>query len=554
MSKKFRKNNVYQTVFEKNYKQISDSQKEILNQKYICSFCSYTIEHDNPFLCFESQKLFHQPCVNRISRDLKIGKEKLFCPICQDELPIEKFKILTNYEEIRAIDAQILNQMGKKFNSDEYIDKSRKLYINILNKLSTLHLMIEQQKNYKINNLIEEFRYNIINPSIEEISTAIIDELDLLEEYIINAKKGIQKQEIKHKNEIHLKYLSKEEGKQKIFGEGFVENNINNISLVINGKKSNLVGEYNLKKGENDIIICIKNTLTNLSEMFDHCEILYNIDELKYLNTENVFDFYCMFNYSNISNIKALENWDTSKSESFGYMFSNCKSLTNIEPLKNWNVSRSEDFSNMFYQSSINNLKSLENWNVSGGKIFDYIFSWTPLTDIKGLENWDMSNALSLKYFFFYCKNLEDISSLKNWNVSKCVRLEGIFSSCSKLSDITPIKNWNISNCQSLESVFSGCENLSDISPFKNWNVSGVKNFGFLFDYCLKLSDISPIKNWNMIKCLNLKCLFNECLNLSDISPLKIGIYQNAKTWIAHLIGVVNYQTYHLLKIGMYQT
>ena len=102
-----------------------------------------------------------------------------------------------------------------------------------------------------------------MNPSIEEISTAIIEELDILDEYITNMKNGIQKEKIKYKNEIKLKYLTEKEGNYRIFGKQFVENNINNISLIINGKKSPLVDEYYLKEGKNDVTICIKNTLTN---------------------------------------------------------------------------------------------------------------------------------------------------------------------------------------------------------------------------------------------------------------------------------------------------
>jgi len=115
--------------------------------------------------------------------------------------------------------------------------------------------------------------------------------------------------------------LTEKEGNENIFGSDFVENNADNLSLIINGKKSKLVAEYNLKKGENNITLCIKNKLTNLSDMFSYCKTLYNIDELKYLDTEDVIDFSGMFQYSKISNIKALENWDTSKSESLTLCF-----------------------------------------------------------------------------------------------------------------------------------------------------------------------------------------------------------------------------------------
>ena len=66
-----------------------------------------------------------------------------------------------------------------------------------------------------------------------------------------------------NRNEIDIAYETKEEGYNNIFGDKFVENNKNNIELIINGNKNNLIKEYNLKKGENKIKIirkleCIK--------------------------------------------------------------------------------------------------------------------------------------------------------------------------------------------------------------------------------------------------------------------------------------------------------
>ena len=58
MSQKFRKNNIAQSVFEKNYKQIPDSKKEILYQKYNCSICLEIIKHENPYLCYNAKKYF----------------------------------------------------------------------------------------------------------------------------------------------------------------------------------------------------------------------------------------------------------------------------------------------------------------------------------------------------------------------------------------------------------------------------------------------------------------------------------------------------------------
>ena len=57
---------------------------------------------------------------------------------------------------------------------------------------------------------------------------------------------------------INLIYDVEEENIENIFGLDFVINNKNNIELIINGEKSELVEEYRLKKGENIIQMIIK--------------------------------------------------------------------------------------------------------------------------------------------------------------------------------------------------------------------------------------------------------------------------------------------------------
>ena len=61
----------------------------------------------------------------------------------------------------------------------------------------------------------------------------------------------------KFKDEISIIYKVNEESIQNIFGEEFVKNNKNNIELIINENKNELVKEYKLRKGENNIKIII---------------------------------------------------------------------------------------------------------------------------------------------------------------------------------------------------------------------------------------------------------------------------------------------------------
>ena len=148
----------------------------------------------------------------------------------------------------------------------------------------------------------------------------------------------MEEQEIRE--QIKLKYECKWGGYQQIFGELFVKENKENMELIINGEKKDLIDRYKLEEGDNNITLIIKKKITNLSHMFDKCESLKNIEELKYLTI-----FYCT---------------------NFSYMFSGCSSLSDIKSLENWNVSNGNNFSGMFYGcSSLTDIKSLKKWSLS---------------------------------------------------------------------------------------------------------------------------------------------------------------------------------------------
>ena len=101
--------------------------------------------------------------------------------------------------------------------------------------------------------------------------------------------------ECKNKNELNIIYKTDKEGDEDIFGEDFVENNKNNIELIINGSKNDLINRYKLEKGENIIKIIIKNEISNLESMFYNCKSLKNLKELEYLKTKDIKNFSLMF-------------------------------------------------------------------------------------------------------------------------------------------------------------------------------------------------------------------------------------------------------------------
>ena len=199
-------------------------------------------------------------------------KEVLFFPFSSFEIKdIEP--ITMDNENIYRINLKYLGKYIKEFKNEEKEIPNSKFKEEIIKSG-----LIENKK-YKNKNIKQIFNYYI--------------------EY---------KEKIDYKNVINLIYEKNDDGIDNIFGEKFVENNKQEIELIINGKKKELINKYELKKGKNEIKMLIKNKLSNLNGMFSDCRALNNIEELKYLNTKEIKIFSGMFyGCSSLSDIKSLE-------------------------------------------------------------------------------------------------------------------------------------------------------------------------------------------------------------------------------------------------------
>ena len=246
------------------------------------------------------------------------------------------------FDENDKIIKLIINNEEKEIK----IDKSRKIYkdnniiiIEIKPNKDKIYNYLEldeneiykENKEYKSIYIIHLYNeeisvsYDIMNELIDNKKICPILSLKTFKIIGINNYKNINNN-IKYlidkfnnyKDEINIIYKTDAEGYENIFGDKFVKNNKNNIDLIINGNKSELISEYKLRKGENNIKIIIKNKIRNLEYMFYKCKSLKNIKELEYLDTKDINNFSDMFSgCSSLSDIKGLEKWNVSNGNNF---------------------------------------------------------------------------------------------------------------------------------------------------------------------------------------------------------------------------------------------
>ena len=479
---------------EKKYIKMTRDRRKFTN-KSLDYTCIEIFKEDNIAKFFEIDKLFSQKKENNL-KDIFILQYTLDGKLSHSSGKI--FEINENYINYNA-DALVLSgtPLIKRYN---------------VNYIIGINSVVKNEKNSSINLKFSATPfYTILKDIKEKLYGPLKPEIPL---------------KIGYKNIINIVYDRKDkyESSSHLFSQRFVENNKNNIKLIINGTESQLVNKSdNLIIGINNIQIVILNILTNLECMFSKCESLKNIDELKYLNTEEVTNFSHMFQGCyRLSNIDGLKYWKVSKGENFFCMFDGCSSLRNLSALKNWNVSKANNIEYMFSEcSSLESLDGLDEWNISNIKSLYKLFdSCSSLSDIYGLKNWNVSNITNFYSLFHNCSSIPDIKPLENWDVSNGNDFSSMFNGCSSLSDLTPLRKWNVSKAESFEYMFMYCSSIKYLKGLENWDVSNVKDFGDMFANCSELLSINELKYWVVDNGNSFIGMFSKCVKLKDNSAI----------------------------------
>ena len=127
--RKINKSILGKSIFQINYDNLDETNKEILDEKYNCLLCAIIIKNENPYFCYKCQKLYHVKCLKEWDKNCKAQDNKLTCPNCRNELPIEKRNKKLDYEENREENANLMYKINKY-----QINNNLNNYINLINE------------------------------------------------------------------------------------------------------------------------------------------------------------------------------------------------------------------------------------------------------------------------------------------------------------------------------------------------------------------------------------------------------------------------------------
>ena len=301
-----------ESLYALNYKRLSESQQDKLDDKFNCLLCSMVIKKENPYLCYQCQKIFHIKCLDNWDKKCKQENKKFFCPNCRNELPKENWNKKIDYEGNRKDNANLMNKINefklnnnmnnniniikdkkinelkhKEINQNElikkyetYIKKSIYLLKTILNKINSIHHLLNSQSNNELNDLIGCYPLNLENLYIDEISNVINEELELF----INNLKNINISKLK-------------EEKAQIKEEGNFRNIYENTEIILGNNLAKIINNYN------------KDQITLLKIAVD----FYKENNLPQMNFNNEIQINNLINYLFNPNIEFKNETDMFK-------------------------------------------------------------------------------------------------------------------------------------------------------------------------------------------------------------------------------------------------
>jgi len=419
----------------------------------ICIFCENS--HKNHDLIYFGDLI---PDINKINNIMK----KL-----EDEI-----------DNIKLVAKDIIDKIYKiKQNIEIYY----KIYENMVNYYK------KNSYNYEILENISHIDGNIIN-NIHQINNDFKKQFTHLENFYSKMTLNNQINLIYDINENDIK-----EGKIKIFGKDFVNNNKNICKILFENKEFELSEYFSLEK--------LKTNWLNL----------------KLKGIEGVTDMSNIFNSCNsLSSLSDLSEWDTKNISNMSYLFYDCSELKSIPDISQFNTSKVIIMKGMFYNcKSLLSLPDISKWNTSNVKYFGGIYRGnlepTPLIYDQEIIS-TPKNEMILSGMFYGCSSLLSLPDISKWNISNADNISGMFCGCKSLSYIPNISKWDTSKIYDMSMLFAGCKSLEILPDISKWKVDNVKTMAYMFSDCISLSFLPDISKWNTSNTKSMSDMFKGCM------------------------------------------
>jgi len=175
--------------------------------------------------------------------------------------------------------------------------------------------------------------------------------------------------------------------------------------------------------------------VVRMESMFTNCSGLTSLDVSSMVIDKTTTIDYIFSGCMNLTEIKGLENWNTSNLDTLNYIFPNCRNLTSLN-IGGWNVNKVTYLTSVFQNCSGLTSLDLSSWRFDELRFVSNVFQNCSSLETLDLSGWDVSNAQSPTYLFDGCSNLKTLN-VSGWNTSNFDTPDSItrnFRGCTSLN------------------------------------------------------------------------------------------------------------------------
>ena len=531
------------SLFSLNYKKLSESQQEELDEKYNCIICDMNIKNESPLLCYQCQKIFHKKCLDDWNNKCKNLNINFNCPKCKYELPLNNWKEKINYEEGRKNEAKILdklnnidkkvddkyNEVNAEFNNLKVnISLSFKKFIDKINKIKNMLDISVINNTYNLNYDNQKDISNFILESLEDIEKEIKIKLDknnenkIINNFYLNNIKSKENKENSIKNDFSIfnncndiPIQQENEIKNEIKTEFKLNSNIKSINQI-KEIKSEIKNEFiqNKNKIQNNQIknefIYNNNKAQIIPNKESKKELIINSDKTlinQYNDSKNEIECIYVQNYREENEINLMHDYQLNKDE----------------------IPISSPFSVELYFKNKNIIPNILRENIelyidNINTKFDFKYK------IKGAKQLKVKFKFKIvlkdiSFMFCNCRSLVSID-FKNFIPNELTNISGLFCNCISLKNINFSKVYT-NNIYDMSYLFYNCNAIESLD-FKSFNTTNVKNMSGMFSCCGSIKYIN-LSSFNTNNLKHIDNIFYDCKSLIflDISSFNTKNIEN---------------------------
>ena len=247
--------------------------------------------------------------------------------------------------------------------------------------------------------------------------------------------------------------------------------------------------------------------ITDMSNLFDHPQLIEFNQPIRKWNTSNVTDMSQMFAYARLFQ-RPIENWDTGNVTTMSGMFAWATAFN--KPIGDWDTSNVTDMSAMFKETAFN-------------QPLDYCVDQryavlTPLLEeplpnemlreilshLYPVAGWNTGNVTDMSQMFAYARAFNQ--PIGNWNTSKVTNMSWMFVQVTTFNQ--NIGSWNTSKVTDMSAMFFDASSFNQpIGTIENsWDTSNVTDMSDMFYYAASFNQ--AIGSWDTSNVTNMSRMF----------------------------------------------